>query len=123
MPHTQNCNKNYVYIFVREDLTTPQQAVQTAHAAWESAITFNGGDLPDHPHLVLLAAKNESKLHRVTKHLVEHGIKFVHFYESDLDDQLTAIATQPIAENSDLRAHLRKYQCLKDRQEVLIEAA
>ena len=108
---------------MREDLTTSQQAVQCSHAAITAAKQFDLGNLPDHPYLVILAVKNESKLHRVTKHLVEHGIKFVHFYENDLDNQLTAIATQPIAEDSDLRAHLRKYQCLKDRQEVLAEAA
>ena len=107
---------------MREDLTHAQKAVQCSHAAIEAAKTFDLGSLPDHPYLVILAAKDESKLHRVTKHLVEHGIKFVHFYESDYADQLTAIATQPIAEDSDLRAHLRKYQCLKDR-EVLSEAA
>lgn len=108
---------------MREDLSTSQQAVQCSHAAIDSAKHFDLGSLPDHPYLVILAVKNESKLHRVTKHLVEHGIKFVHFYESDLDNQLTAIATQPIAEDSELRAHLRKYQCLKDRREVLAEAA
>ena len=98
--------------------------MQSSHAAIEAATTFDFGSLPDHPYLVILAVKNEAKLHRVTKYLVEHGVRFVHFYENDLDNQLTAIATQPIAENSAQRALFRKYQCLKVRdKEVLTEAA
>lgn len=98
---------------MREDLTPSQQAVQCSHAAIEATNLFNLGNLPDHPHIVLLGAKNESKLHRVTKYLFENKVKFVHFYESDLDHQLTAIATEPIGEFDERRLLFRKYQLLK----------
>lgn len=87
--------------------------VQSSHAAIEAANLFGFGNLPEHPHIVLLSAKNESKLHNVTKYLFQSGIKFVHFYEPDIGNQLTAIASQPIAEYDDKRKLLRKYQLLK----------
>ena len=103
-----------MYIFVRTDLTPSQIAVQSSHAAIEAANTFDLKTLEDHPYLVLLAVKNEAELHRVTKHLVEHGVRFVHFYENDLDGQLTAIASEPIL--GDRRRIFRKFQCLKNRE-------
>lgn len=112
-PDTQNV-KHYSYIFVREDLTTSQQAVQCCHAAINATAKYGLGDLPDHPYLVILAVKNESKLLRVQKYLSEHGIQFSSFHESDLDNELTAIATEPIKEHQ--RAIFRKYQCLKPRE-------
>lgn len=109
---------------MREDLTPSTQAVQSSHAAIEATSLFDLGNLPDHPHIVLLAAKNETKLHRVTKYLVENKVKFVHFYESDLDHQLTAIASEPINEFDERRSLFRKYQLLKhDRGGVQAEAA
>ena len=103
---------------MRKDLPSAQQAVQCSHASIEAATTFDLGKLPDHPYLVILAAKNEQALNKVTKYLVLNGVKFVHFYESDLDDQLTAIATEPIGEFDERRALFRKYQLLKSPEEV-----
>lgn len=100
-------------MFVREDLSPSQICVQSAHACIEATHAFQLGHLPDHPHLVILAAKNETKLHNVRKYLIEHGIRHVHFYESDIGDQLTALATEPIPESSELRQLFRKYQLLK----------
>jgi len=97
--------------------------VQSSHAAIEAAKMFDLGNLPDHPHIVLLAAKNEAKLARVTKYLFQNKVRFVHFYESDLDHQLTAIATEPINEFDDKRSLFRKYQLLKHEEGGIKEAA
>lgn len=100
----------YVYVFVREDLSPPQQAVQSAHAVIEATKTFNLERLPDHPSVVILSAKNENRLNRVRKYLIDQGILHVQFFEPDMDNQLTAIATQPLFGSR--REVLRKYQLL-----------
>lgn len=102
-----------MYIFVREDLSIPQQAVQACHAAIECANHFGLKDLPDHPSVILLAMKNETKLHQARQYLIENGVQHAHFYESDLDDELTAVATEPITGNR--RNLFRKFQLLKAR--------
>lgn len=100
-------NHWYVYIFIREDLSTPQIAVQSCHAAIEAAKSFDLQGL-SHPSVILLSAKNEQRLHRASKYLVSQGIDHVHFREPDIGNQLTAIATEPIiGETRDL---LKKYQ-------------
>jgi len=101
-----------MYIFVRTDLSASQCAVQSCHAAIEAANHFDFDSLEDHPYVVILSARDESRLHRVRKYLIGEGIKHVHFYESDLDDQLTALATEPI--HGDRRKLFRKYQLLKN---------
>lgn len=81
------------------------------HAAINATAKFGLGDLPDHPYLVILAVKNEAKLLRVQQYLSEHGIRFESFRESDLDGELTSVATEAITESQ--RGIFRKYQCLK----------
>lgn len=100
-----------MYIFVRQDLSPAQRAVQSIHAAINAATHFRLDSLPDHPHVVLLSAKNESRLHRVQNYLTEHGVRHVTFCESDLDNQLTAVATEPVPDN-ERRALFKKYQLL-----------
>ena len=102
-----------MYIFVRADLSGPQQAVQSCHAAIEAAHHFDFKSLPDHPYVVILSAANERRLQRVRKYLVDQGVRHVHFYESDLDDELTALATEPVC--GDRRQLFSKYQLLKTK--------
>ena len=111
MPHTQvQDNHAYVYVFVREDLSHPQQIVQSCHAAIEAATHFSLGSLAEHPSVIVLSAKSEQKLHNVRKYLVDNGIKHAHFYEPDIGDELTALATEPlVGERRDL---FKKYQLL-----------
>ena len=108
MEHQEN--KNYVYVFVRSDLTPEQSLVQSSHACIEAANIFKLGELPDHPHLVVLAAKNEQKLHRVRQYLIANNIRHAHFYESDIGNELTALATEPLHADSPLRQLFKKYQ-------------
>lgn len=103
----------YVYAFVRRDLSLPQQAVQACHACIEMARTL----LPscdEHPHLVLCGIKSEPSLWTVLNRLERLGIAYRPFRDSDLGDQLTAIATEPV--RGDQRHHFRRYQCLADEE-------
>ncbi len=102
-----------MYIFIREDISIPQMAVQSCHAAIECANNFGLKDLPDHPSVIILAVKDEAKLHQVRKYLIENGVQHVHFYETDMDDQLTALACEPIS--GDKRRLFRKFQLLKTK--------
>lgn len=50
----------------------------------------------------------------VLRHLESLGIAYRPFRDSDLDDQLTAIATEPLRGSK--RRPLRKYQCLREKE-------
>lgn len=64
----------------------------------------------EHPHLVLCGIKSEQSLWTVLRRLESLGIAYKPFRDSDLDDQLTAIATGPV--RGEQRRHFRRYQCL-----------
>lgn len=102
-----------MYVFVRNDLSAPQQAVQACHASIECANLFNLEKLPDHPSVIILAAKNENKLQQCVSFLSENNIQFVEFHEPDLGHQLTAIATEPIF--GDKRNLFKKFQLLRSK--------
>jgi len=76
----------------------------------EATKAFDVERLSDHPSVIILSANNENRLHRVRKYLIEQGIRHVHFYEPDMDDELTALATEPIFGSR--REALSKYQLL-----------
>lgn len=82
----------YMYMFVREDLSHPQQIVQTAHAVDELNKKY-----PHEPgnHMVLCGAKSEEDLLEISMHLCFAGINHEMFMESDIN-QYTAIATTPL---------------------------
>ena len=97
-----------MYVFVREDLSRAQQAVQTAHATIES--TKRWPYIGDHPHLVVIGVKNEVKLKRALDKARSNGILVVGFEEPE--DGMTAFATRPIIDDEE-RQLFRKYQLLK----------
>ena len=96
-----------MYVFVRKDLSTSQQAVQAAHAAIES--TKKWPYLVEHPHLVLIGVKNEASLKKAKALAEENGILITPFYEDDIG--MTSLATRPIASDTE-RQIFRKYQLL-----------
>ena len=77
----------------------------------EATKAFKLEHLNDHPSVIVLSIKNEIRLKNVEKYLSENNVKFVQFHEPDLDDQLTALATEPIF--SDKRHLFQKYQLVK----------
>ena len=105
--HTQ---VNYIYIFVRTDISFEAQCVQAAHAAIESARNFLNPDAI-HPHLVICGLKSEKTWQSTIAKLDGNGIKYQVFIEPDLDNIPTAIATEPIS--GDLRKPFSNYQLLR----------
>lgn len=101
----------YVYVFVRSDLSHAQIVVQTSHAAIEAA---RQGLIPadrPHPHLVVLGVRDENKLIQIQSKLEAAGIRFRSFIEPDIGNQLTAIATEPIS--GERRKFFKNYQLLQ----------
>lgn len=95
----------YTYLFIRKDLTTPQQIVQTAHAAHQAGEQFG-----PHSHMALMGATNEQNLLKIAADLDDNGIKYQLFFEPDIDSY-TAIATEPLS--GERRQPLRRYSLLK----------
>ena len=98
---------SYVYCFVRQDLTLPQQVVQACHACIEIARLLS----PDivHPHLVILGIDSEFQLQHVAARLEALGIQYQPFYEPDLGSQLTSLATEPLSLQQ--RKAMQRYRC------------
>lgn len=84
-----------MYIVVRQDLPHPHLSVQAAHAAIAATLTF-GEPTQSHPHLVLCRARDEQDLNALFNSLKEQGVPCCAWYEDDLDDSLTALATAPL---------------------------
>ena len=102
----------YVYILVREDIAFEQQAVQSTHAAIEAARYLIPPQI-EHPHVIICGVGDEMNLKKEASHLSLFGIKYKPFYEADIDNQLTAIATEPIYGKD--RKHFKKFKLLKCR--------
>ena len=102
--------KSFVYAFVRQDLSHPQQVVQACHACIEVARSLLS-PLDEHPHFVLLGAPSERSLWAILHRLKAQGIACKPFCDSDLGNQLTALATAPV--RGDQRRFFRRYRCLQ----------
>lgn len=101
---------SYTYAITRKDLSFPQQAVQAGHAAIEAARKYLKPD-DEHPSLILCAMKNEAQLTNAADNLERQGIRIQRFYEPDIGNQLTAIATEPLS--GEARKAMRKFQLIK----------
>jgi hypothetical protein len=83
-------------VVVRTDLSAPQIAVQSTHAMIEIARSSLLGSNLEHPSVILCGVINEDKLQQQLNFYQSQGIICKPFYEADLDNQLTAFATEPI---------------------------
>ncbi len=100
----------YVYIVTRNDLPRNHLTVQVAHAAIAATILW-GFLSPIHPHLVVLAVENEEELKREYDRLRSQGIPVSPYFEDDMDNAMTAIATAPL--HGQARKAFRKLNLLK----------
>jgi hypothetical protein len=69
--------------------------VQSCHAAVEAARFF----LPpheQHPHIIICGVANERSLWGSLHKLQQRGLRFRAFREPDLGNRLTALATEPV---------------------------
>ena len=108
MKNLQNDTPSYMYVFVRKDLSASQQVVQTAHASIEACKKFLTKE-SSHPHLIVFGAKNQNKIKKCMSHLEEQGVAYCEFVEPDMQNEITAIATEPLS--GDKRKFLSKF-CL-----------
>lgn len=90
-----NHNDEYVYIIVREDLSKPQQIVQSSHAAIEAA-RFYLTENSKHPFVIVCGIPSEEYFQEIFQYLECKSIKFQIFREPDIGNKITAIATQPL---------------------------
>lgn len=86
-------NNSYMYLFVRGDLSVPQQIIQTAHAVEDicQKIRMNKTS-----HAVLFSADSEDDLFKASEWLSFHEIRHSMFYEPDIE-AYTSIATEPLS--------------------------
>ena len=82
-------------------------------SAIECANAFALKDLAEHPSVIILGVKNEVKLHQIRQFLIENDVQHAHFYEPDIGDELTAVATQPIF--GERRRLFRKFQLVRPK--------
>ena len=87
----------------------PQQCVQSGHAIWEASKAFSHLT-SDHPHFCICNVRDEKRLIHDMEKLKVAGVKLTPFYESDLNNQLTAFATEPIT--GEQRKLFRNFQLL-----------
>lgn len=100
----------YVYVLVRKDLSLQQQVVQSSHAVLEATRHFINTQI-EHPHLIVLGIKDESRLLKSAQKLEDAGIRFKFFVEPDIGNEFTALATEPVF--GDSRRIFRNFQLLK----------
>lgn len=85
----------YMYVLVRNDLSPSQICVQSCHAVIEATRNFNMNG--EHPSVILCVVKSEEKLKQVSRELATKGIRFSSFFEPDIGNKLTAIASAPVS--------------------------
>jgi hypothetical protein len=79
---------------------------QAVHAAHEAGIHLANKE-NGISSVVICSVPNESRLHEAENKLTNRDIRTVMFYEPDLGDQATALATEPIS--GDARKALSNY--------------
>jgi hypothetical protein len=100
----------YLFIFVRQDISKEQQAVQAAHATFCAGREYLHHS-PEKVNFVLVGVPDELHLVDVGCTLNDNYVKYVTFREPDLSETQTAIATQPLKEHQ--KRFLKHYPLLK----------
>lgn len=103
-------NPDYVYIFVRQDLSREQQLVQAAHVALVLGNKLNCPKVDD-IYFQVCGVPQLIDFRGVMDTLNTRSLKFETFYEPDQGNTLTAIATHPIPK--DERGNLRDFPLLR----------
>ena len=103
-------NPEYVYIFVRQDLSNEQQLVQSAHVALVLGNKLKKDSVAE-LYFAVIGIPQLSDFCGVMRDLKKHGTQYECFYEPDQGSTLTAIATHPI--RKDQRGILMNYQRLR----------
>jgi len=112
-------NREYVYIFVRQDISPEYQLVQAAHAA--SHMGYNvakqgkvWGEFKE-VYFAVVGVPDVKGLEVALKDCVELGLGRHSFFEPDIGNELTAIATNPIRAKD--RKRLLSYKKLRFKKQ------
>jgi len=105
-----NEENEYVYIFVRQDLSREQQLVQAAHATLVLGNKLKRTDVNE-LYFTVVGIPQLIDFRSVMNDLNAHGTKYETFYEPDQGNTLTAIATHPILRSE--RGILKDYKLLR----------
>lgn len=99
-------------MFVRTDISRPQQAVQAAHALLE---TVRGSPSEfcsrDHPHFVLCGVSCEDDLSQISDYLALNEISHRCWREPDSGNELMSLSTVPVCGKT--RKLFKKFKLLK----------
>ena len=96
----------YIYTFIRQDISPEQKIVQLGHATWEAGQRFERP--PEIASLILLSAKDERDLTKISQMLDMRGIDHYAFFEPDNGMGYSAICTRPVYEKSE-RNFFKRY--------------
>lgn len=89
----------YNYVIVRSDLSISQQAVQACHASYESGALLEQEESIGN-YLILVTAPSEAALLKTYQKLEDRDIKSVLFREPDLNNEATALCTEPVGQRA-----------------------
>src|SRR6478736_5754001 len=105
---TEYFNRRYVYIFLRQDMSVEQQIVQASHVPLAL-----GQQLDDTRELYfsVIGTPNLEGLDGIINHLVHEHVAYKTFFEPDMNNEYTAVATFPIKAYA--RGSLLKYRPLR----------
>ena len=104
-----------MYTFIRTDLPIEQQIVQAAHSALEAGRDL--GKPKGHSHLILLEAKHQDALLKISNALKNLDIKFSLFHEPDYNRGYTSLTTEFLDPDDPRRAYFRKHSMYRYRPE------
>jgi hypothetical protein len=81
-------------VLVRQDIPLSQQLVQAVHAAHEAGIYLS--EESQTSSVVVCGVSNEQELLKSQARIESRGIRFVLFREPDMNDEATALASEPL---------------------------
>lgn len=87
---------SHIYLFVRSDLSIPQQIIQTSHAVDQLVRELSLPLKKTVDSMVLFGVDSEIELLRISNYLTESQVRHHTFFEPDVDE-FTAIATEPLS--------------------------
>ena len=110
--------KEYIYVFVRKDISPEQRLVQACHATVESGILFCNRanyDLLHAHNIIVLSVKNLKELNEAYEKLIPK-VSAIMFYEPDIGEN-TSFSTRPVIEEE--RILFKDYMSLKFERSFL----
>ena len=114
LPHTQIHDESYLthYCIVRKDLPIGVVCAQLCHAAGESS----PGNLPPNTRAVVLAARSENELERLSVRLSKNNINHMAIREPDSpwNGALMAIGIVPVLDRKPVRKLLSQLPLFRE---------